>query len=335
MQNYVLVRLERIETLDIGHYDFDPQVTVFFFILNAEEQIYLRYGGRDDTSADSHQNIPSLELALSRGLDQHKLWQDKKLPAPKREAPRFVKDYPEIASGPLKNGNCVHCHAIGSAQTAELMKAGKFDKKVDPWVYPDIRKLGITLDAEKGTVVKEVAGAAKKAGFQPGDEITHLAGKPVLTFADLQYQLNKVPHSAARIEFKVKRGEAAQTLKLSPEKHWRVTQIERRGSAQRMEPFPEFWAKPLSEADKKKAGLRPGGFAAEVTKFWVKTNAQAAGLQVGDIVFAVDGVEEDELTDSVTLHIKLNKKAGDTVKLGILRKGNLQELSFKLKARPW
>jgi predicted metalloprotease with PDZ domain len=295
----------------------------------------MRYGGRDDSSADSHQNVPSLELALTRGLEQHELWKNKKLPAPKREAPKFVKDYPEIASGPIKNGNCVHCHAIGAGQTAELIKAGKLDKRVDPWVYPDVKKLGITLDAEKGTVVKEVSGAAKKAGFAAGDEITHLNNKPVLTFADLQYQLNKVPHNASKIEFKVRRGEAAQMLKLTPEKNWRVTNIERRGSAHRLEPFPEFWARPLSEDEKKNAGLKPKGFAAEVTKFWVKTNAQGAGLQVGDIVFSVDGVEEDELTESVTLFIKLNRKAGDTVKVGVLRRGNAMELSFKLKAKPW
>jgi S1-C subfamily serine protease len=124
-------------------------------------------------------------------------------------------------------------------------------------------------------------------------------------------------------------------LKLTPEKNWRVTNIERRGSAHRLEPFPEFWARPLSEDEKKNAGLKPKGFAAEVTKFWVKTNAQGAGLQVGDIVFSVDGVEEDELTESVTLFIKLNRKAGDTVKVGVLRRGNAMELSFKLKAKPW
>jgi S1-C subfamily serine protease len=56
---------------------------------------------------------------------------------------------------------------------------------------------------------------------------------------------------------------------------------------------------------------------------------------VDDIVYAVDGVEEDEYTQSATLYIKLNKNAGDTIKVGVLRGGKKSEISFKLKARPW
>jgi hypothetical protein len=335
MSKYVLVRQTRIEDIDIGHYEFDPQVTVYFFVINADEQIYLRYGGRDDESAESYLNLKSMEVALDRGLEQHKLWQEGKLEAPKRAAARFVKDYEEIRDGPLKKNNCVHCHMIGQGQTGDLMRAGKLDKQRDLWVYPDVKRLGIVLEAEKGLVVKDVKDAAKKAGLAKKDEITHLNGQSVLTFGDLQHLLNKVPRDATELELTVKRKDASEKVTIALDKLWRVTNIERRATTQRAEPFPEFWGKALTDDEKRAAGLKPKGFALKVTKFWVKTNAQAAGLKVDDIVYAVDGVEEDETTQSATLYIKLTKNAGDTIKVGVLRGGKKQELSFKLKARPW
>ncbi len=335
MSRFVLVRQTRIEGIDIGHYEFDPQVTVYYFVINADEQIYLRYGGRDDERAESYLNLKSMEIALERGLEQHKLWQEGKLQAPKRTPAKFVKDYEEIRDGPLKKNNCVHCHMIGQGQTGDLIRAGKLDKKRDLWLYPDIKRLGIFLDAEKGLVVKDVKDAAKKAGLAKKDEITHLNGQAVLTFGDLQHLLNKVASDAAELELTVKRKDASETLKLALDKLWRVTNIERRATTQRAEPFAEFWGKALTEEEKCAAGLKPKGFAVKVGKFYVKTNAQPAGLKVDDIVYAVDGVEEDESTQSATLYIKLNKSAGDTIKVGVLRGGKRQEISFKLKARPW
>jgi C-terminal processing protease CtpA/Prc len=44
-------------------------------------------------------------------------------------------------------------------------------------------------------------------------------------------------------------------------------------------------------------------------------------LKVGDIVFAVDGVDRDDLADTAELFIKLRKKAGDSVTLDVIRDG--------------
>ena len=44
----------------------------YFFMLNADEQIYMRYGGRDSQSPDTYLNLNSLELALKQGLELHR-----------------------------------------------------------------------------------------------------------------------------------------------------------------------------------------------------------------------------------------------------------------------
>ena len=52
-----------MDNVDIGLFDYDRYNTLYFFILNADEQIYMRYGGRDSVSPDSYLNLESLELA--------------------------------------------------------------------------------------------------------------------------------------------------------------------------------------------------------------------------------------------------------------------------------
>ena len=52
-----------MDDMDVALFDRDWYNTLYFFILNADEQIYMRYGGRDATSPDTYLNIDSLELA--------------------------------------------------------------------------------------------------------------------------------------------------------------------------------------------------------------------------------------------------------------------------------
>jgi len=42
MTQYVCVRIPRMDNVDIGLFDYDRYNTLYFFILNADEQIYMR-----------------------------------------------------------------------------------------------------------------------------------------------------------------------------------------------------------------------------------------------------------------------------------------------------
>ncbi len=53
LQEYVTARITRMDGINIGLFDYDRYNTLYFFALNADEQIYLRYGGRDERSATS------------------------------------------------------------------------------------------------------------------------------------------------------------------------------------------------------------------------------------------------------------------------------------------
>ena len=53
MSQYVLVRIVRMDTVDIGLFEHDRNNTLYFYLMNADEQIYMRYGGRDSAAAES------------------------------------------------------------------------------------------------------------------------------------------------------------------------------------------------------------------------------------------------------------------------------------------
>lgn len=271
-EQYVLLRVTDLRGIDVGLYDFDPDSTLYCFVVNADERILLRYGGRDDEAADKYFNEKSLQIALERGLEQHKLAREGKLPGQDRPRARFPGEYPDVKRETIDKDKCVHCHHMGSGKTRAAMAASKLDKLKDLWSYPEVGRLGITLDPERPTRVTKADGAADQAGMKAGDEIAQVAEHGVLTFGDLQERLDKVPAGAETLELTVLREGAAKKLKVKLPELWRVTKIERRSSVHALEPFPEFWGKDLDAAAKKKLGIKDQDFASEVTKFWVKTN---------------------------------------------------------------
>ena len=64
-----------MDNVDIGLFDYDRNNTLYFFMLNADEQIYMRYGGRDSQSPDTYLHLSSLELAAKQGLELHRQYQ--------------------------------------------------------------------------------------------------------------------------------------------------------------------------------------------------------------------------------------------------------------------
>jgi hypothetical protein len=86
LSQYVCARITRLDDVDFGLFDWDRHNTLYYFALNADEQIYLRYGGRDPQSPITYLDLESIELALEKGLELHKLYQDGKLPKTERRS---------------------------------------------------------------------------------------------------------------------------------------------------------------------------------------------------------------------------------------------------------
>jgi hypothetical protein len=110
MQQYVLARIVTMADIDIGLFDYDRHNSIYFFVLNADKQIYLRYGGRDAEDGGTYLNLSSIELAMRQGLKQHELFKADKLPKPPRPAPMFPQEIVSLKCEIIDRNHCVECH---------------------------------------------------------------------------------------------------------------------------------------------------------------------------------------------------------------------------------
>jgi serine protease Do len=328
MQQYVLARITTMAGIDIGLFDYDRHNAIYFFFLNADEHIYLRYGGRDAEDAMTYMNLQSLELALRAGLDRHELYKQGKLAKRPRPAPFYPEQIALLKKNEIDRGRCVECHLIGDylAQEAEL--AGKLDRPRMLYPSPDLKKIGIHLDIPKGLVIEKAEGAAEQAGMLAGDSIVAIDGVEVLTFGDLQYRFGKVDRTARRIRLTVDRAGKRKDLNVALPVEWWVTDTSYRFWS--VEPMVYFTVKPLTEEQKRKLNLPVKGMASEVIEVDpLAESLKLHTLKPGDIITAVEGVREGKLTQNVELYIKLTRRAGDSATLDLLRNGGPMQMRLK------
>jgi len=317
-----------MDEVDIGLFDYDRNNTLYFFILNADEQIYLRYGGRDSQSPDTYLSLDSLERALEKGLDLHRRHQQGELKKADRPKPLFPREIPLLVERTFARNNCVECHLIGDFQNMHREQDGTLDKLTHLYRSPDIKTLGIHLDVPKGLVVKESRDAVQAAGIQPGDRITGLNGTPLWTFGDLQYRYDKVPRNAERIQITVDRDGKPMNFSVALPVRWWLTDLRFRQSS--IEPRVYFESRPLTDPEKRQHGLELDGFASEVQYADMFAEVMKSHeLKVGDIVFGVDGIQRDPMAHTADLYIKLRKTPGDTVNLDLIRNGKRLKMQLK------
>lgn len=318
LQQYVTARITRMDRINIGLFDYDRYNTLYFFVLNADEQIYLRYGGRDEESALTYLSLESLELALEQGLRLHDLYQAGRLPQRRLPPAKYPREIPALYERTIGAGRCVECHLIGDLENVQRERDGTLDKLNHLFRAPEIKKLGIRLDVPRGLRVAEVSGSAAAAGMQSGDVIRAVDGTAVWTFGDLQWEYGRVSRSASRLELTVDRAGSEVLLELRLPRFWWHTDLTYRNLS--VDPRIYFSSRPLTAKERAALGLDPDGFASRIDS--IDPLVELLGsheLEEGDIVYAVDGETRDEIADTADLHIKLRKQAGSEVLLQVLR----------------
>jgi hypothetical protein len=328
LEQYVCARVVTNTGMNIALFDRDWHNTIYYFVLNADEQIYLRYGGRDETAPDTYLNYDSFELALKLGLDQHEKWKAGELPAKPLPKPFYPDEIPLLKDEVMDQGRCVECHLIADYRLLEKEFDHALNKLDDMFVNPDIKRIGVELDVPKGLVVKSAAGAVAEAGMQARDLITAIEGTPVLTFGDLQYEYNKTPKTAVQVRLTVSRGGEAHELVVTLPAEWWWTDLYHRFWT--VEPKMFFTSKPIITAQKRALGLPEDGFASEIVN--VDPAAQVYNvhqLKVGDIITAVDGVQRDDFTQKLDIYIALTVESGETFTVDFLRDGEPMQMDVR------
>ena len=303
-----------MDSIDLGLFDFDRHNALYYFILNADEQIYMRYGGRDAESATSYLNLRSLELALEEGLKMHAAGD---IPQPLRPPPLFARDMPLLSKRTLRQGACVECHLIADFQNIQRELDGELDRLRDVYRSPDIKTIGINLKVPAGLMVDTASGPVGEAGLRSGDTITHVNGMRVRTFGDLQYHYDKVPRDTRHLSLGIVRDEIPFIFDVELPERWWLTDLEFRHWT--VDPVVFFKTKPLSRQQKEALHFSIDGFAGEVTERERFHDFASPPIKVGDIVYGVDEVFEDAIADTPELHIQLRHRAGSKLKLHVLR----------------
>jgi hypothetical protein len=316
--------------VNLSVFDFDYDLTWMAFLMNADEQIYGRYGGRDVTSSEKYLTLTGLRYAMQQALATHRR-------APKVQPPtgtrpvRTVEQYP--AAGRLKPGACIHCHQVYDFRREALVAEGKW-RQDEVWVYPLPDNLGLTLDAEQGDRVRVVAdgSTASRAGLRAGDLLRSLNGNAVASFGDAQYALHHAP-AQGKIAVTWQRGDQTLTGTLELAGGWRRTDISWRGSMWGLEPVPGVYGYDLEPEEKQSLGLSAKALAFRQGAY-VPPQAKAVGIKANDIILGIDNKPLEMTMLQFNAYIRLNYQVGDKITFNILRNGERLQVPMTLSKRP-
>lgn len=180
------VRVLRMNDVNLALFQFDYDLTWMAFLMNAQDQIYSRYGGRDAASDEGRMSTAGLKSTLRRALARHR-----------DSSPSLIEHRKSLLPRELfavNQKSCLHCHQIWEGIRDRQQKAGVFDSDFLD-VYPLPENIGLVLNFDAGTRVDEVVigTPAASAGLRDGDELVRVGGVEVLSQADVTWALHKAP----------------------------------------------------------------------------------------------------------------------------------------------
>jgi hypothetical protein len=243
MGQFLCVRIMQMNQVDIAVFDFDFDLTWWAVFVNANEQVYSRYGGRDARDPEGRMSVAGLKNTMRQVLLMHQQQKDVAPPAhtPKRPAELFGKG---------GGKGCIHCHHVWEGlHKLDRQKAGKSFNVDSLFVYPLPENIGLVLDIDQGNKINKVTdgSAAQKAGLRPGDFIAAVEQVKTYSQGDVMYALNKLPwEGKATLQFVRDGRSLLATVDLAG--GWRKTNLSWRKSLEKEKTKPDFKAQVEADA---------------------------------------------------------------------------------------
>ena len=311
----MLVRITNMRGVDLNLFDFDYDLVWAAFFMNAEEQIYGRYGGRNAASADKYLSLTGLKYAMQQALAAHRRTSLATTEAT-NALRRTLDDYP--ATRRLKANACIHCHQAYDFPREVALANGRW-RRNEVWVYPLPQNLGLTLEVDRGNRVQTVApgSSAARAGLQAGDILSAIDGRPIASIADVQFALHRAP-AQGHITVDWTRARQPQSAELELGEGWRETDLSWRASVRRIGPPPCVHGEDLSTEEKIALGLKPQQLAFRQGNF-VSAAARQAGIRQKDIILGIDDWMPEMTVAQFRVYLRLNYRPGDRVMFHVLR----------------
>jgi serine protease Do len=346
-EKFVSLRQVEMKGVDLSQFQFDHDLNWAAMFINADGTVYGRYGTQSADGPDAYNSIKSLEKAMERVLELHANYERvKPTLAAKRGADKPYKTALEMPglenrqklAGTTARNNCIHCHMIHDAEQNQWRKEGVMsEEKLFRWPLPD--NVGVHMDKEDGRKIESVLekSPAAEAGLAVGDEITHVDRQPIVSIADIQWVLHNLPNEDAKLDVTVSRGGRHEVRTLALAKGWKKTNFLWRGSRWSLKPQPGFWAPAVNEKQLKDLGaLAPEG-SKPLRIQYINNNrpegkaTRQAGLKEGDVIVGFNGQPITFATpQDFQMHVRLNCKVGESIKLKVVRNGKEMDVSLPL-----
>src|SRR5262245_39801541 len=293
--------------------------------LNADGHIYGRYGGRDALGADTRNTLAGLRYALEAALAAHRA---KGESAPPRTTTPLIMEKVPAYKAYAKNG-CIHCHQAKEILRVQADRDGGWDPQTR-WVYPLPENIGITLDLNKGDAVKTIAAAspAAQAGIRAGDTLVSVNGRPVHSFADVQFALHKAPVRGALSVSWQHDGQPRQA-ELQLADGWKKTNITWRPSLMDLVPSLPLFGVDVTPQEKRSLGAASARLAFR-QEAPAPPSAKKLGVVEGDVILGVDGLALEMTVDQFLAFIRRNYLQGDRVTLNLMRGDKRLDVPIKL-----
>jgi hypothetical protein len=339
-RQFVCVRVIQANSLNLKQFQYDYDMSWAAVIMNADGTIYGRYGTRNGNgpASDTYLSTAAFRRALGRALAIHKAYPanrqvlaGKTGATPEYAVPTQIPGLQDRPAAATVKQDCIHCHMVKEYALRAKWEETRLSA-ADLWVYPMPERIGLTLGVDDGLLVKAVAAGspAEAAGLAAGDQLQTLNHQPLISMADVQWALHSAPNETRLpITFRRNGEPQAKTLTLSGD--WKKSDIAWRASS---------WyglrqglrLTPLSAADKQARGIEPDKLAMAVTGLWGRggPKLQAAGLQNGDVIIAVDGSSADLSESEFLVNLRLAHGPKDSVKFTVLRGENRQQLTIPM-----
>jgi len=352
LERFVRVRQVSTNGLDLNLFQFDTDQSFAVFLLNADGTVYGRFGTRSHrTEWYGDVSLEGLAKALQAALDLHEQYPgNRSALAGKRGEPAEV-DSPE-AYPALKEkytsrldyeGNvvrsCIHCHQIGDAQRSWYRDAGKTIPEAVLFPYPHPKVIGLTLDPHEKAEVKSVEpnSIASRAGLRAGDEIRRLDGQPLLSIADVQWVLHRLPPEGGELTARIRRGGTRLDRTLTFDAGWRRGgDLSWRASSWGLRRMVTGGMKleAATKRERSELGVEADSMALAVRhlgQYGPHAAAKRAGFREGDVIVAYDR-RRDLMTESALLHHGATQtRPGDQVDVTVVRDGTPRTLPLPMQ----
>jgi predicted metalloprotease with PDZ domain len=329
-KDFVFLRIVQMNGVDLNLFRFNYDLTWMAFFMDAEGRIYGRYGGRDETSAESRLARDGLLWTMTEVLRVHKAAAANKQPLPKAPPPSRPEDLPRLAT----RKECIHCHQVGEAIFDAQNRKGAF-RKDSVYSYPLPENIGLKLELVQGNRVEEVLAnsPAAKAGLKAGDRLRSANDTRVLTGADLQHALTEVA-ADNKLTIAVERDGKTTTFALDLPADWRRMDVSWRRSVNFLfnilgQTNVGFFGETLPEKEKAKLSVPADGLGYRIRFIMNGSPAGKAGLKPDDVIVEIDGKRKLPYYSQLRAYFPLEHKKGDEVPVTFLRNG--QELKATIQ----